>query len=122
MSSFGYFSVHFICKIRANYIGPRYDGLKDQNFEIQVRTISMDAWANISHYLDYKSDTDIPKDLKKDFFALSGLFYVADTHFEMFFKNKKEQAKKTKKELDSNLDIAINLESLDAYLKKRFKN
>lgn len=50
-------------------------------FEIQVRTIAQDAWASISHYLDYKKSSTIPKQLKRDFHALSGLFYVADTHF-----------------------------------------
>jgi putative GTP pyrophosphokinase len=87
VSSFGYMSLHFIAKIKDYFKGPRYDGLKDLVFEIQVRTISMDAWANISHYLDYKNEQDLPHDLKKDFHALSGLFYVADKHFQMFVKS-----------------------------------
>jgi len=45
----------------------------------------MDAWATVSHYLDYKTDADVPLGLRKDFQALSGLFYLADTHFEMFY-------------------------------------
>ena len=64
---------------------------------------------------------EIPKDLKKDFFALSGLFYVADTHFEMFFKNKKEQSQIAKKGLDKTFEYEINFESIEAYLNKRFK-
>jgi putative GTP pyrophosphokinase len=70
----------------ARLLGPRYEGLSGMRFEVQVRTISMDTWATISHYLDYKTDRDVPKDLRKDFFALSGLFYVADTHFELFYR------------------------------------
>lgn len=59
-------------------------------FEIQVRTIAQDAWASISHYLDYKKPSTIPKQLKRDFHALSGLFYVADTHFSFL---KQEQTR-----------------------------
>jgi len=51
--SFGYMSVHYICQMHNHLRGPRYDALKGQNFEIQLRTISMHAWAVISHYLDY---------------------------------------------------------------------
>lgn len=122
ISSFGYFSVHFICKLKSEYQGPRYDSIKDVEFEIQVRTISMDAWANISHYLDYKSEIEIPKDLKRDFYALSGLFYVADTHFEMFFKNKKAQAKIAKQEITNKSDTDINFETVEAYINSKFKN
>ncbi|MFT3911446.1 MAG: hypothetical protein QM737_18630 [Ferruginibacter sp.] len=121
ISSFGYFSVHFYCKLKKDFKGTRYDDIKDIGFEIQVRTISMDAWANISHYLDYKSELEIPKELKKDFFALSGLFYVADTHFEMFFKNKKEQSKIAKEDVEKNIDVEINFETLEAYINNRFK-
>lgn len=104
------------------YKGPRYNNIKNIVFEIQIRTISMDACANISHYLDYKSDTEIPKDLKKDFFALSGLFYVADTHFEMFYKNKKEHLRVAQSDLEQKVDADINFETLVAYLNQRFKN
>jgi len=93
-ASFGYMSVHFIVKLPKSYKGPRYDDLIGISFEIQVRTLAMDAWATISHYLSYKNDQDIPKELRRDFYALSGLFYVADTHFEMFFKSRAESLRK----------------------------
>lgn len=35
----------------------------------------------VASFLDYKKSSTIPKQLKRDFHALSGLFYVADTHF-----------------------------------------
>jgi len=126
-ASFGYMSLHFVVKMKKEYKGPRYDKIRDIVFEIQVRTISMDAWANISHYLSYKADTDIPKDLKRDFNALSGLFYVADTHFELFFKQSKKtqqnienQLKLSMKDANKTIDIEINLDSLRAYLFSKF--
>lgn len=127
-STFGYMSVHFIAKLKSEYTGPRYNHIKDLNFEIQVRTISMDAWANISHYLDYKTEQDLPSDLKKDFHALSGLFYVADKHFQMFVKSSEiSKAEKLEvvqqllsgDELENNDDI-IDFDSLSVLLKEKY--
>lgn len=125
ISTFGYFSVHFIVRLKRDCSGPRYEGLKDILLEVQIRTMAMDAWATISHYLDYKSDSDVPQQIKKDFIALSGLFYVADTHFEMFFKEKRKMAKTIKesfKKTRHGLDQAINLDSLSEYLKKKYSD
>lgn len=85
VDTFGYMSVHYVARIHPSNTGARYDGLKDLKFEVQCRTILMDAWANVSHYLAYKGASSVPKDLQRDFYALAGLFYVADKHFELFF-------------------------------------
>jgi putative GTP pyrophosphokinase len=85
LATFGYMSRHYICELQAKHSGARYDSLKGIKFELQVRTILMDAWANVSHYLAYKGEASIPEPLRRDFYALSGLFYVADKHFELFF-------------------------------------
>jgi len=58
ISSFGYMSFHFTVQMKRSFSGPRYDAIASIPFEIQVRTIAMDAWATTSHYLDYKSDVD----------------------------------------------------------------
>lgn len=133
VSSFGYMSFHYIAKLKDEYTGPRYDSIKTINFEIQVRTISMDAWANISHYLDYKSEEDIPKELKKDFHALSGLFYVADSHFEFFMKSILEAQREKELEVKNMLENErvdssshekivedLTFDSLKSYLEQKF--
>jgi len=78
---FGYMSLHYKAKLKD--VQPDYKDIKDIPFEIQIRTIAQDAWASISHNLDYKNESEVPIHLKRDFHALSGLFYVADTHFEI---------------------------------------
>jgi putative GTP pyrophosphokinase len=114
-------SVHFIAKIKPNFSGPRYDGLVGVPLEIQVRTIAMDAWATISHYLSYKSAIDVPSEMRRDFFALSGLFYVADSHFEMFFKGRERGRTQIAAELKAGTQgLEINLDSLTEYLASRF--
>lgn len=123
LSTFGYMSVHFICTLKKEHSGPRYNNIKNITFEIQVRTIAMDAWATISHYLDYKKEEDIPNELKRDFYALSGLFYVADSHFEIFFKASEDSARKVEKlfkKPSEYLDQGINLDTLREYFKKKF--
>lgn len=129
LTSFGYMSFHFIVKMKQEYNGPRYERIKDLSFEIQVRTISMDAWANISHYLSYKTEADVPKELKRDFYALSGLFYVGDTHFELFYNESKKSQKILQHRVEGILsnkehcvDEEINLDSLKAYLYMKLPN
>lgn len=123
VASFGYMSDHFICQLTDDFRGPRYDDLKNIPFEIQVRTIAMDAWASVSHHLDYKSDASVPAELRKDFYALSGLFYVADTHFQMFYKQvegfRAQLEREPQQELLSRRD-ELNADALAAYLRSRF--
>src|SRR5437588_8316937 len=124
VSSFGYMSVHFIVTMKNEYAGPRYDHIVHMPFEIQVRTIAMDAWANVSHYLEYKSETDVPSDLRRDFYALSGLFYVADKHFEMFFRARRQSQQKMAELFETAIPKVtteeLNLDSLTAYLQSKF--
>jgi putative GTP pyrophosphokinase len=123
IASFGYMSLHFVARLKKNYSGPRYKGLLAIPLEIQVRTIAMDAWATISHYLDYKSDADVPRALRRDFYALSGLFYVADSHFELFFRTRELGRLEISAEIKSGepgLAQEINLDTLQAYLRSRF--
>src|ERR1044072_8457448 len=124
-SSFGYMSVHHIVRFGNKHKGERYDNIKNIPFEIQVRTIAMDAWANISHYLDYKTEQDIPIELKRDFHALSGMFYVADKHFQLFFEQRKQRKEEIanvfeKGNKDESLAQPINLDTLIAYLANKF--
>ncbi|GAB1644217.1 GTP pyrophosphokinase family protein [Krasilnikovia sp. MM14-A1259] len=123
VASFGYMSVHYVCRLGDWHSGPHYEGILQQVFEIQARTIAMDAWANISHHLAYKGEASIPQALRKDFHALSGLFYVADQHFEMFVKAAKEveiDARREIAESDTNFHgVLLNAETLLAYVRAR---
>lgn len=123
-SSFGYMSVHFNVELMKSCAGPRYDGIKGMPFEIQLRTISMDAWAAASRYLDYKSEQAIPKELKRAFHALSGLFYVADTQFEMLYeasqKSRDNMTELFNKPETDWINQTVDLDSLTAYFQKKF--
>jgi GTP pyrophosphokinase len=115
-SALGYISNHYICSMSDTYSGPRYDKIGGLLFEIQVRTLCMHCWAAVSHYIDYKGDWDVPKDLKMSLSALSGLFYVADTQFQQFSQARVESQARAKPTNDDEL----NLDTLAAYLPRRF--
>lgn len=121
-TAFGYMSIHYQVSLGDQHKGPRYDALKDLSFEIQTRTVVMDAWANVSHYLDYKGASSVPEPLRRDFFALSGLFYVADQHFEMFAARSGEAQEEAKKDVQgpSKEGIDVNLDTTEAFLRERF--
>jgi ppGpp synthetase/RelA/SpoT-type nucleotidyltranferase len=122
---FGYFAVHHVVTMKADYAGPRYEQIRGIKFEIQVKTIAMDPWASVSHYLQYRSEEDIPRELRRDFNALSGLFYLADRHFELFYSETRKARAELREVLDSSarddgLSTDITLDSLTAYLDTRF--
>jgi putative GTP pyrophosphokinase len=122
---FGYMSVHYIGKLPTSFSGARYNVIKDLRFEIQVRTIAMHSWATISHYLDYKSPHSIPSELRKDFSALSALFYLADSHFELFFQKGLESKQIVEQKAEEAVGIAdeeINLDTFSTYLKRKYPN
>lgn len=84
---FGYLGTQF----KVKYKDANPTDVYNIPFEVQIRTIAQDVWASISHHLDYKKEYGIPDHLKRNFYALSGLFYVADTQFKKLrdehFKN-----------------------------------
>jgi hypothetical protein len=120
---FGYASDHYIVALSDKCKGSRYDDIKHLPCEIQIRTILMDAWASVSHHLDYKQEIDIPAKLRRDFSALAGLFYVADTHFHLFREGVEKARSRLMRSAETgvfNLDQKTNLDSITAYAKWKF--
>ncbi|MBU8865596.1 GTP pyrophosphokinase [Paenarthrobacter aromaticivorans] len=80
--NFGYMAVHYVCTLQPTDSGPRYDRLRGLKFELQVRTILMDAWANVSHHLSYKRDEDTSGENQQAFDELAETLYLADGRFQ----------------------------------------
>jgi len=122
---FGYMSQHYICRLRPDLTGPRYEDLLDFKFEVQCRTIAMDAWANISHYLAYKGEEAVPANLRRDFSALSGLFYVADQQFQQLATRTihVENESETRQAQDGDRNgISVDSASVLALLRRTYPN
>jgi len=125
---FGYRSDHYVVTLPDTWLGaPNYRGLAGLQAEIQVRTILMHAWANLSHRLSYKSIDQSPLQFRRRIFQLSALFEMADEEFDRLLSQKLDlqQALIRSAEDDPRgFDVLqpLNLDSLQAYLDFRFSD
>lgn len=80
---FGYCSVHYVVSMNETRLNlpecRAYTGLK---CEIQIRTVLQHAWAEIEHDLGYKSETGVPRNIRRNFSRLAGLLELADKEFQ----------------------------------------
>lgn len=80
----------------------------------------MDAWANISHHLTYKTESDVPDEQRRSFRALAGLFYVADTEFQalsdMRLRTIQELTSESESEPENLLARSLTADALSAYM------
>jgi hypothetical protein len=114
----GYRSKHLIIGLGTNRGDlPEYRQFLEMRAEIQVRTIGQHAWAAIEHKFNYKRESKIPEDVERRLFRISAVLEMCDDEFS-----------RVKKEIDKitvdfntdiskgNLDLAITVESLKAYI------
>ena len=71
LDSFGYNSLHFICRLQEG--GPR--------FELQMRTALQHVWSTIEHDTGYKGEVKIPKEYRRQFSRLAGMLELVDDEF-----------------------------------------
>ncbi|AMU25523.1 RelA/SpoT domain-containing protein [Mycobacteroides abscessus] len=109
-----YSSVHFNCKLGDSHSGARYNSVKHQQFEIQVRTILQDAWASVEHHLAYKGKDSIPDELKRDISALAGLFHVADNSFQQINHSSRRLDESASRRLTGLIDQLIRGQEITA--------
>ena len=71
VDSFGYLSLHYICK----------DSEFPYRFEVQMRTILQHAWANMNHDTGYKSGVEVPVEYRRNMNRLAGMLELVDEQF-----------------------------------------
>lgn len=92
-------------------------------FEIQIRTILQHAWAEIDHDRNYKSASELPIDLQREFSRLSANLESVDVDFQQLvdkveiYRNRVSQQTK-----EGNLDVNIDSVSLEGYLREKFSS
>ena len=78
LDSFGYNSLHYICRLKAeNAINKS----KNPRFELQMRTALQHVWSTIEHDTGYKGDVKIPDVYLRQFNRLAGMMELMDDEF-----------------------------------------
>jgi len=78
-STFGYRSLHYVCRPPLAQVAERPEW--EWPFEIQIRTILQHAWAEIEHDLGYKSAEAVPQPVRRRFSRLAGVLEIVDSEF-----------------------------------------
>jgi hypothetical protein len=118
----GYKSVHYIAELINDRINKselsKYENLK---FEIQIRSILQHAWAEIEHDRNYKFKGELPKNIQRRFYALSGMLEMADREFNSLDDKVEEYRNKVKEiSKDGQINLSLNRKSLKNYLSNKF--
>lgn len=117
---FGYISLHSVVSLNTDREKlPEWKAYKGYRSEIQIRTVLQHSWAAVSHALQYKHESDVPKQLRRKLYRLSGLFELADEEF-IAVRNETELLRtKTVHALEQgNIEVSLNSISLNEFAKR----
>lgn len=106
--SSGYVSIHYIARLRNSAIP-----LSERPwFEIQVRTLVEDAWAEVEHVLGYKPERKTSFAVRRQFQLISRHLQTIDEHFNFLYD---ELTRFQQEGLFRDVDL-LNAENLPAVL------
>jgi putative GTP pyrophosphokinase len=121
----GYQGTHYIVTLGSKHHGVRYDGLAELKTEIQVRTILQDAWAQMSHSLDYKSEASVPEKERRELYNVSSLLEVSQNIFDRSRETSLRYSEEVRKKQPSSPEFLaqpIDRETVSAYTRWKYPN
>lgn len=122
-TQFGYRSQHYILKVKNDWANaPHFRGVADLKFELQLRTVLMDAWAEIEHKLAYKKFQHMPPQFRRKFSLLSAKLEEADEQFEELVTKIRDYKSNLNKNIYESIDTekSLNLDDLTTLWKQKY--
>lgn len=120
-SSFGYNSLHYICKMpRELYEDPEYPMLNEWAFELQMRTALQHVWSAIQHDIGYKTDIETPTEYHRSLGRLAGMLELADNEFSRIRAEISAYRRKMRSLLDNGRleEVSLDGDTFASYLQK----
>lgn len=118
LDSFGYNSLHYICRLPA---GNADAALCSIPFEIQMRTALQHVWSTINHDTGYKSDVQIPREYLRQFGRLAGMLELIDDEFSRLRNSLAEYRRRVQTLVASGQldEVSLNADTWESYLQTR---
>ncbi|MCR4765671.1 MAG: hypothetical protein K5856_05820 [Bacteroidaceae bacterium] len=115
-NSFGYNSLHYICRLRT-----KDPDINDIRFEIQMRTALQHVWSTIEHDMGYKGNVIISDEYRRQFSRLSGMLELMDDEFSRLRNEITDYRRNVQSLVKSGKldDVALTVDSFKTYLEMR---
>jgi ppGpp synthetase/RelA/SpoT-type nucleotidyltranferase len=117
-NEFGYRSLHYVVSLSETRRRlAEWEDFKDLKAEIQIRTVLQHAWAAIDHALRYKKESDVPSQLRRRLYRLSGLLELADEEFSSLKEAQRSLREEFRNRLQKkDVDLEVNVITLWEYI------
>lgn len=126
LDSFGYNSLHYICRIpKSLYKDPQMPLINELRFELQMRTALQHVWATLDHDTGYKSGVEIPREYIRNLNRLAGMLELVDEQFSIIRTSINDYRRCVQALVsDGNFDnVLLDVETFRSYLQlKPFDN
>jgi ppGpp synthetase/RelA/SpoT-type nucleotidyltranferase len=119
LDSFGYNSLHYICRLPKSVIDdPAMPELNTIRFELQMRTALQHVWSTIEHDTGYKGDVKIPREYVRQFSRLAGTLELIDDEFSRLRATLTDYRRRVKSLVESGKldDVELDSESFRSFL------
>lgn len=120
LNSFGYNSLHFICRIpKSLYFDEEHPEINELRFELQMRTALQHVWATLDHDTGYKSGVEIPREYLRNLSRLAGILELVDEQFSQIREGINDYRRKVQNLVRDGRfeDVALDGDTFRSYLK-----